>query len=399
MYLYAVHQKESCSIPSLASAAFHRTAYFFPSNPMQLSTASSDEISVTPDALAHTGDAVMEQIANHQLQAAWQRLKMLVQQYPQSAHLYRLQGGILELAKRWDAAMLLFRQALALNPQDSQTHTAMARCLHRQGDLPQALQYYRQALRCQCQQPMSATAPHSSRQLFDHRAAEDTLWQVLTQLAAAGVHAFASSGTLLGLVREGHLLPFDKDLDIGLPFGQMEVAAACLKAAGWQRKVTIHGLVNPQAWHGHGVALDLCGFALEPASGKVIGGFWFQTPDHPWSRVTEYPELKLQQIAKPHGKVWHLVEPEAILVPLYGQDWRVPDPDFDSVIAAHNLRGCSLLAQCYAFSRIYSTWVLGQTQKARSLVRHALRHLPEDALLHEVARLLGMSRTNDHPSQ
>lgn len=286
-------------------------------------------------------------------------------------------------------ALAAFRQALALDPNDSQAHTGAARCLHALGRLPGALVYFREAVRCQCECPKYATEPLSPVP-FDHRAAEDVLWRVIAQLAAAGVYAFATSGTLLGLVREEHLLPFDKDLDVGLPFEQMEVAATCLQANGWQRRVNVEGLVNPQEWHGHGVALDLCGFAPDPATGKLIGGFWFESPAHPWSRITEFPDLRLQQIDRPHGKVWHLTDPEAILVPLYGAGWRTPDPDFDTVIAAHNLRGCSILTQCYAFARIYSTWVLGRLEKARSLVRHTLRHLPGDPLLQDAARVLGL---------
>lgn len=346
----------------------------------------TDTIPPDPQAACET---VMAQIAAGQPQAAWAALQHLVQAHPQHAPLHRLQGGLLQQARHPAQALAAYQRASHLDPDDSQAHTGLGQCLLALGRLPEALVHFRAALRCQCQQPKHATAPPSPAP-FDHRIAEDVLWQVQAQLAAAGVHAFATSGTLLGLVREGHLLPFDKDLDIGLPFEQMDAAVACLQANGWQRKVNIEGLVNPQEWHGPGVALDLCGFAPEPATGKVLGGFWFESPRHPWSRVTEFPDLRLQQMDGPHGKVWHLTDPEAILVPLYGPDWRTPDPHFDTVIAAHNLRGCSVLTQCYAFARIYSTWVLGRLDKARSLVRHALRHLPDDELLWNAARVLGL---------
>lgn len=348
-------------------------------------TPQNDPMPLEPQAAC---EAVMAQLAAGQHQAAWDALQRLASTHPRHAAIWRLQGGILQQAGQTPAALAAFQRAVALDADDSQAHTGVAQCLQRQGHLPQALAHFREALRCQCQQPKHATTPPAPPP-FDHHAAEATLRQVLAQLAAAGVHAFATSGTLLGLVRNGHLLPFDKDLDIGLPFAQMDAAAACLQAAGWQQKINIHGLVNPQEWHGQGVALDLCGFLPDRASGKVLGGFWFERPDHPWSRVTEFPDLTLQQVDTPRGKVWQLADPQAILLPLYGEAWRVPDPDFDTVIAANNMRGCSLLTQCYAFARIYSTWVLGRLSKARALVRHTLRHLPDDALLHEARRILG----------
>lgn len=342
---------------------------------------------LAPDAAC---EAVMAQIAAGQHQAAWKSLQDLAQTHPHYAPIYRLQGGILQQAGNGALALGYFQQALALDANDSQSHTGVARCLQTLGRLPEALVHFREALRCQCQQPKHATAPPPPAP-FDHRAAEDTLWQVLAQLAEAGIHAFATSGTLLGLVREGHLLPFDKDLDIGLPFAQMDAAAASLEASGWQRKINMHGMTTPQEWHGPGVALDLCGFLPDPASGKVISGFWFQSPEHPWSRVTEFPDLRLQQRDSPYGKIWQLSDPEAILVPLYGAAWRIPDLSFDTVIAAKNLRGFSVLTQCYTFARIYSTWVLGQLNKARALVHHSLRHLPNDPLLHDAAQMLAVT--------
>lgn len=339
--------------------------------------------------LAEACNQAMTLIASGQHQAAWRQLQTLAEAHPQHAPIYRLQGGILQQSGQWDAALVTFRQALDLAPEDSQAHTGAARCLLRQGALPAALAHFRAALHCQCQQPKQATAPPAPPP-FDTDAAEVTLWRVLALLAQAGVHAFPTSGTLLGLVREGRLLPFDKDLDIGLPFGEMDKAASCLEAAGWRRVEHMAGLVTPTEWHGHGLALDLCGFSPDPTNGKVISGFWYEDPNHPWSRVTEFPELQLRAAQRAEGSYWELADPETVLVSLYGKDWRVPDPDFDTVLAARNMRGCSLVTQCYAFARIYSTWLLGRTAKTRALVRYTLAHLPEDELLLEVVRVLAL---------
>ena len=44
--------------------------------------------------------------------------------------------------------------------------------------------------------------------------------------------------------------------------------------------------------------------------------------------------------------VWSVTDAQAWVAALYGPDWRTPDPDFDAVIAAYNLRGFALLTQC-----------------------------------------------------
>lgn len=259
---------------------------------------------------------------------------------------------------------------------------------HLKGELPEAVQHYRAALACQCRTTlrMLQTPPAP---LFDSVAAQERLWQVLAALAGAGIHAFATSGTLLGLVREGGLLPFDKDLDIGLPFTEMAAATAWLLQHGWHRAAAPQGMVNPVMLHdGKGLSLDLCGFVADGDSGLALCGFWLQGVPADWQRVTQFPVLHLHQQQRPEGTVWAVTDPEAWLAALYGPDWRTPDPEFDTVIAAHNLRGFSVLTQCYAFSRIYHAWLQGRLQKAAALTRQSLRHLPDDALLLRVQQRL-----------
>ncbi|MBX9836238.1 MAG: hypothetical protein K2X65_08690, partial [Burkholderiaceae bacterium] len=137
---------------------------------------------------------------------AWGLLQQLAQAHPQQALVPRLQGAVLSATGQHAKALAFYRAALALAPHDALALAAAGSCLHLMGQLPQALQYYRAALVWQCCAPLRMVAPPPPP-FFDSAAAEHRLWQVLVQLARAGVHAFATSGTLLGLVREGHLLP------------------------------------------------------------------------------------------------------------------------------------------------------------------------------------------------
>nr|WP_246261602.1 adenylyltransferase/cytidyltransferase family protein [Thiomicrorhabdus cannonii] len=62
-------------------------------------------------------------------------------------------------------------------------------------------------------------------------------------------------------------------------------------------------------------------------------------------------------------------------------DWQTPQPDFDTVIAACNLREFSLLTECFAYSRILTNWQCGNISKTVSLAKFTLHYLPEDKLL------------------
>jgi hypothetical protein len=149
-------------------------------------------------------------------------------------------------------------------------------------------------------------------------------------------------------------------------------------------------LINPRDFRHQesGVVVDLCGVGLEESTGKVIGGFWKAGLPWAWQRITEYPApLSLHQIHRPEGLVWALDHPESWLEALYG-DWRTPDPDFDTVIGARNLRGFTLLTQCYALARINNNWQHGNIPKALSLIRHCLRHQPDNALFQQIEQHL-----------
>lgn len=269
---------------------------------------------------------------------------------------------------------------------------------HLRGELPLALQHYRAALACQCRTPLRLLELRATP-AFDSVAAQARLWGVLVQLAGVGVHAFATSGTLLGLVREGGLLPFDKDLDIGLPFAEMPAATDFLLRHGWHRATAPRGMVNPVMLHdGQGLSLDLCGFIAESSSGLVLGGFWLQGAPSQWQRVTEYPALQLRLQRRSEGAVWAVTNPEAWLAALYGPDWRQPVPDFDTVIGAHNLRGFALLTQCYALGRIYERWLQGKLGKAIAITAQSLRHSPDDALLLQVQQHLASQLVSEAAS-
>ena len=315
-------------------------------------------------------------------------LRKAVELLPDDAEAHTNLGAALFDQMQLDEAQNHFRRALALDPLRIASLAGLGLVYHQQGQLPDAIAHYRKALELRLLQPTQALAqpPGGS---FSSPQNEALMWQTLAQLAVAGIHAFATAGTLLGLHREGRLLHFDKDIDFGLPFAEHDRARACLLKHGWQENPNNYGLINPRAYQhsATGLSLDLFGYTVEADTGITLGGLWLKGAPMVWSRVTENPTIHLTTMPSPHGVVWALTDPHGWLESIYG-DWRTPDPDFDTVIAAKNLRGFSLLTQCYAFSRILESWNQGCLNKALSTTRHSLRHLPDDRLLLQVEQHL-----------
>ena len=303
-------------------------------------------------------------------------------------------GQALDRQQRFAEARSAYETALALDARLSTAWSGLALMALRNGQLTLAVEQFRHALQRLLDQPLPAAVPRSPRTGFDDPRIEAQLWQTLAALARDGIHAFATAGTLLGLVREGRLLPFDKDLDIGLPFAEMAAAVAGLQRRGWIEELRDLRLINPRSFRHRdtGLVVDLCGYLPDPTTDTLIGGFWQQ--GQPWSvqRVSEFrAPLQLHRIKQAAGWVWTLEDPETWLATLYGPDWRVPDSDFDTVIAAHNLRGFAPLTECYGLMRLIAALHEGRRAKALATTRHCLRHLPEDALLRRVEAALKAS--------
>jgi len=280
-------------------------------------------------------------------------------------------------------------------PDNPHLYNLYSVALKNVGRLPESIRAGRQGL------ALCLARPFKPRQLKKRPlfATEDNLrvlWNVLAGLNSAGIAAFPTAGTLLGLVRENRLLPGDKDLDLAVPFPDMDKCIAALARDGWRDVGGSYSLSNPrQLFHpDHNLYLDLCGL-LREESGQTISGFWMEGIPGEWNRITEFPDVDLQQIDSPAGKIYWPTNPEAWLVALYGEGWRTPDHQFDTVICARNLRSFSLLVECYALNRIFAGWWAGDEAACLKIIRSVLAHVPDDDLYNRIRKALEKDTGND----
>lgn len=150
---------------------------------------------------------------------------------------------------------------------------------------------------------------------------------------------FLAAGSLLALVREGDFFASDKDIDLGVVEAGAEGVAQTLVASGYFDDISPPGYFIGYKQMRHRRTDFIVDIAQYQAVGEKLMACW----RHPSGQV-------LREAVFPHFGLrdWdHLVlrcripvpdDLEAYLGSMYG-NWRTPDPQFDTVIAACNLTG------------------------------------------------------------
>lgn len=260
------------------------------------------------------------------------------------------------------------------------------------GNLDGALEAFREALRYGREiAQLDLAAPPIRTQ--DPQRGCQALLAAKARLDGAGIPFCLLAGTLLGVIRDGHLLPHDKDLDLGLPWEvDREKAVACLTADGafhiqgeppgveaqWARSV-FHSETD--------CGLDLfflrkegdrllCGFDHLPV--PVLSGLRpFTFRDHSWL-----------------GERWGVPDPpESYLEDVYGPTWREPDVYYNTVLSNPCRLPESLpVVICIGHSHLYEALRAGRWAKASALIAQ-LRARGEDPFLEALASQLVLPKS------
>ena len=172
---------------------------------------------------------------------------------------------------------------------------------------------------------------------FESRGADqlvalmDALGVVVGALGRCGVDAFPAYGTLLGAVRQGHVIGHDNDADVGYVSRHTHPADVILESFRLQRDLHHQGLeisrysgaafkVSVDTGGGAAVGLDV--FAGFFQGGRLILMGEIDTPfERSWVLPLGEVELEDRRFPAP-------AEPEHLLESMYGPSWRVPDPTF-----------------------------------------------------------------------
>ena len=214
---------------------------------------------------------------------------------------------------------------------------------------------------------------------WDEERVTQALWLLLAQLKRAGCSVFPFAGTLLGLERDGRLLPNDKDVDLAVWLEDFQLACRTLEAIGCMRatnsppfgNIATFVLLQPR------MSVDLFGLRREPESARLVGGAWLygRPPSH--QRITRYPWFDLVARAGPAGEVWWPEPPAILLTALYG-DWRRPQPEWDSLVSCIALQDTNLSWRCWALKNLCDRWLTGDLLRTRGLLEQIIQRGGQD---------------------
>lgn len=160
------------------------------------------------------------------------------------------------------------------------------------------------------------------------------LWQeagrVTDALAARGHPAYAVSGTLLGIVREGGLIGHDDDLDLAVVLTSGDARAAAEEWNDLRQRWAADGLLDDElAWDTYvhvrarsdsGVTIDLFPSWVEAGRAYV----WPHTP----GTVAAEDLLPLAGVSMGGRTITVPRRAEPLLESNYGPRWRTPDPSW-----------------------------------------------------------------------
>ncbi len=176
--------------------------------------------------------------------------------------------------------------------------------------------------------------PHGYRRPLGGAADSGQLWAAIATvtdtLAAAGFPSFVVSGTLLGLIREGDLIPHDDDIDLAVI---IEGATTYEVVPNWQRLRALLPTLGLSALDQTETPLAHLQIELAPGVKADLFPAWFFGNNafvypHTAGELTVDDLLPLA-VHEVHGaRVPVPKNPQALLRTNYGDDWGTPDPTF-----------------------------------------------------------------------
>ena len=238
-----------------------------------------------------------------------------------------------QLAQNGSMACIAAKAALSYE-DNGERHYDLAKALALNGNLSESIEHMRSLLRylLKLKDRDHHVVSEKPAHVFDIKSAEDTLITVNKLLRQKGLEPFLMSGTLLGFVREGGLLPHDKDIDLGIVGweNQYAIAEALIEAGHFsfdvsQLKGSERFLVTAFDLR-NGNAIDF--FLFHEKKDHLLHGINF---DMGFVQNFKFSKFALEEVDFLGGKFFVPSDVDLNLTENYG-DWRTPATSYIVVV-------------------------------------------------------------------
>ena len=186
---------------------------------------------------------------------------------------------------------------------------------------------------------------------------------------------FLGFGTLLGCIRDNDFISHDKDVDVGMWWDvdrddltqlltQSDLFAEIYGVEFADSVLDKNMWIRSFRHKPTGIAIDVSFFKQE--TNITYSGFC----DEPYEFLYEFSPFKLRYADFKGEQFLIPDQTEAHLCELYGTDWAIPDPTFDTVVSAFNLsEESSVVRAAYGYGRLADAMISGDWRKASAYVK------------------------------
>ena len=206
------------------------------------------------------------------------------------------------------------------------------------GNMPKALEYFRRGFRTIISKPLPPAAP-KQQEFMDPEAGKKGLLAIKRTLDELGVPFLLVAGTILGIYRDGDLLPHDKDVDLGLPWNvpRAELIHTVCKynfACNYTEEDIVgeKGKWNISIVHiPSGTTIDF--FFLKPEGDTIVGGI-HKNGKTLYTKTTNTGRMQIDYAGT---TFWTFGKLDSYLGELYGEGWRTPQANYNTLILSETV--------------------------------------------------------------
>lgn len=166
-----------------------------------------------------------------------------------------------------------------------------------------------------------------------------TIFEIDKLLSQKNAVFFVDFGTLLGFVRNRKPLSWDYDIDFGICFNdlfQWEDLGKAMKTSGFQleKQFTYNGTITEQTFRRNNIYIDFFSHFIDDDSSYYY--VYYAEKDYPYkdksqlhARITRTVIITGTKEFEVDGGYIHVpVEYESYLADVYGENWRIPNPNW-----------------------------------------------------------------------